>query len=391
MNILLATVFDYPHAGGLSTHVTTLKAGLEARGHRVDVVSFSDVPRSMQMMLAKGPSFLLNKVSKGTGILWSHAVRQRLLSRLIADKAASRRYDVINAQEVFATLAALPSGIPTVTTVHGYMTYEAISRGAVVEGSRQAQHLLEKEIEAYTKTRKIITVDQRIKEYVREKAGVEATAIRNFIDVDRFKPEKANRLAYRKKHGVPENAAVIFVPRRLTKKNGVIYPALALPHVLEKYPNAMLIYAGMGEAYDELKSLIEQRGLSEKAKLLGAIPHETMTEYYALSDIVLVPSVHSAGVEEATSISALEAMGSGSPLIASAVGGLKEIVNHRQDGLLVEEKNVDELAQAIIELLDHPEFGQQLAQAARRKIEDEYSHLSAAKKYEDIYRAALAP
>ena len=152
----------------------------------------------------------------------------------------------------------------------------------------------------------------------------------------------------------------------------------------------MLIYAGMGEAYDELKSLIEQQGLSEKAKLLGAIPHETMTEYYALSDIVLVPSVHSAGVEEATSISALEAMGSGSPLIASAVGGLKEIVNHRQDGLLVEEKNVDELAQAIIELLDHPEFGQQLAQAARRKIEDEYSHLSAAKKYEDIYRAALA-
>lgn len=100
----------------------------------------------------------------------------------------------------------------------------------------------------------------------------------------------------------------------------------------------MLIYAGMGEAYEELKSLIEQQGLSEKAKLLGAIPHETMTEYYALSDIVLVPSVHSAGVEEATSISALEAMGSGSPLIASAVGGLKEIVSHRQDGLLVEEK-----------------------------------------------------
>ncbi|AGT33508.1 glycosyl transferase family 1 [Geobacillus genomosp. 3] len=390
MNILLATVFNYPHAGGLSTHVTTLKAGLEARGHHVDVVSFSDVPPAVQTLFAKGPSFLLNKAAKGTGILWSHAVRQRLLSRLIAEKAASRRYDVINAQEVYATLAALPSGIPTVTTVHGYMTYEAISRGAVVEGSRQAKRLLEIEIEAYTKTRKIVTVDQRIKEYVREKAGVDATAIRNFIDVDRFKPEKAKRLAYRNKHGLPEEAAIIFVPRRLTKKNGVIYPALALPRVLETHPNAMLIYAGMGEAYDELKALIEQQGLGSQAKLLGAVPHETMTEYYALSDIVLVPSVHSAGVEEATSISALEAMGSGSPLIASAVGGLKEIVEHRKDGLLVEEKNVDELAEAIIELLDRPEFGQQLAAAARAKIEEHYSHLSAAKKYEDIYRAALA-
>ena len=49
---------------------------------------------------------------------------------------------------------------------------------------------------------------------------------------------------------------------------------------------------------------------------------------------MIVPSVHSAGVEEATSISALEAMGSGTPLIACAVGGLKEIVNPGVDGLI---------------------------------------------------------
>jgi glycosyltransferase involved in cell wall biosynthesis len=388
MKILLATVFDYPHAGGLSTHVTTLKAGLEARGHEVDVLSFSDISPVSQNLLAKGPSFILNKLSKGSGIIWSHHVRQKMLYRLIKQHK-SKGYDIINAQEVFATLAAVETGIPTVTTVHGYMTYEAISRGSVLEGSRQAHYLLQKEVEAYTKTRKIVTVDQRIKNYVFEKAGVEATAIRNFIDINSFKPDKENRLAYRRKHGFAEDTNIIFVPRRLTKKNGVIYPVLALPQVLEKYPNTMLVYAGMGEAFQELKSLIHEKGLEEKTKLLGAIPHEAIKEYYALSDIVLVPSVHSAGVEEATSISALEAMGSGSPLIASAVGGLKEIVRHEQDGLLVEEKNVDQLAQAIIYLLDHPEIGQKFAKEARRKIEEEYSHLAAAKKYEEIYAAAL--
>jgi glycosyltransferase involved in cell wall biosynthesis len=388
MKILLATVFDYPHAGGLSTHVTTLKAGLEARGHEVDVLSFSDISPVNQNLFAKGPSFILNKLSKGTGIIWSHHIRQKMLYRLI-EKHKSKGYDIINAQEVFATLAAVKTGIPTVTTVHGYMTYEAISRGSVEEGSRQAHYLLQKEVEAYTKTRKIVTVDQRIKNYVFEKAGVEATAIRNFIDINNFKPDKENRLAYRRKHGFAEDTNIIFVPRRLTKKNGVIYPVLALPQVLEKYPNTMLIYAGMGEAFQELTSLIREKGLEQRTKLLGAIPHEAIKEYYALSDIVLVPSVHSAGVEEATSISALEAMGSGSPLIASAVGGLKEIVRHEQDGLLVEEKNVDQLAQAIIYLLDHPEIGEKFAKEARHKIEEEYSHLAAAKKYEEIYEAAL--
>ena len=63
-----------------------------------------------------------------------------------------------------------------------------------------------------------------------------------------------------------------------------------------------------------------------------------MKDLYGASDIVLVPSIHSYGVEEATSISALEAMGSGSPVVAGAVGGLKEIFEHEKDGLLVEVK-----------------------------------------------------
>jgi len=388
MRILITTVFDYPHAGGLSTHVTTLKAGLEARGHEVDVLSFSDINAFKQKLLAKGPSFVLNKLSKGSGIIWSHRVRQNLLYGLIEQHKA-KNYDIINAQEIFATLASVASGIPTVTTVHGYMTYEAISRGSVIENSSQAKYLLKKEVEAYKKTRKIVTVDQRIRNYVFQQSGVEATAIRNFIDINGFRPDKENRISYRKKHGLAEDANIIFVPRRLTKKNGVIYPTLALPQVLEKYPNTVLVYAGMGEALGELKTLIQEKGLGEKVKLLGAIPHNLIKEYYALSDIVLVPSIHSAGVEEATSISALEAMGSGSPLIASAVGGLKEIVNHEKDGLLVEERNVDQLAQSIIYLLDHPEAGQKLAENARKKIEEEYSHLAAAKKYEEIYEAAL--
>ncbi|OAH54474.1 glycosyl transferase family 1 [Domibacillus aminovorans] len=388
MKILLATVYHYPHTGGLSVHVATLKAGLEARGHEVDILSFTDIPEFQQKAAVRGPGFLMNKVSKGKGFVYGLKQRKKMLQKLM-EAQKEKNYDIVNAQEVYATFAALDAGLPVVSTVHGYLTYEALSAGNILKGSPEETFLLAQEIEAYRKTRSIITVDTRIKDYVKREAGIQGTAIRNFINVDDFKPDAENKLAYREKHHVPADAPVFFVPRRLTKKNGVIYPILSLPAVLEKYPNAKLIYAGTGEAMDEMKKLIAERDIGASVELLGAIPHHVIKEYYALADVVLVPSVYSEGVEEATSISALEAMGSGSPLIACAVGGLKEIVNHGVDGLLVAEKNVEELSDAMIDLLDNPEKGKQFAAAARKKIEDEYSHLAAAEKYEAIYKASL--
>ncbi|MEM1502813.1 glycosyltransferase family 4 protein [Domibacillus sp. 8LH] len=388
MKILLATSYDYPHLGGLSTHMATLKVGLEARGHEVDTLSFSDVPKWKRDFIARGPSFLLNKASLGAGYVWTLERRQAFLEEMLK-RPDCPKYDIVNAQDVFATRASINAGLPTVTTVHGYLTYEGISKGSVAEGSKHADKLMEVEREGYRKTRAVITVDTRIKNYVKKEAGIDGTAIRNFINVDDFKPDSENKAAYRQKHGVDATAPVFFVPRRLTKKNGVIYPILSFPPVLEKYPNAQLIFAGTGEAMDEMKRLIAERGIEKNVHLLGAVDHSVIKEYYALADVVLVPSVFSAGVEEATSISALEAMGSGSPLIACAVGGLKEIVDHGVDGLLVEEKNVEELSDAMIELLDHPEKGAQYAAAARKKIEDEYSHTAAAEKYESIYKASL--
>ncbi|RFU69547.1 glycosyltransferase family 1 protein [Peribacillus saganii] len=388
MKILIATAYDYPHAGGLSTHVATLKAGLESLGHDVDVLSFSDVSPVSRKLLAQGPSFLLNKLKKGKGIIWSHQMRKRFLQALI-EKNKTKQYDVINAQDPFTTLAAIESGIPTVSTVHGYMTFESISKGSLDEGSAEAKYMQDVEVQAYKGTRKIITVDQRLRDYVKDLSGVEGTAIRNFIDTVGFKPNPEKKNEYRRKHGIAEDIPVIFVPRRLTKKNGVIYPALSLPMVLEKFPNAQLIYAGSGEALAEIKQIVAEKQLDGHVTLLGAVPHDMVKEYYALADVVLVPSVHSAGVEEATSISALEAMGSGSPLVACAVGGLKEIINNGEDGILVEEKNVEQLGEATIQLLSNPEEGQAMAAKAREKIEKEYSHIAAAEKYLEIYKSAL--
>lgn len=390
MKILLATAYDYPHLGGLSVHLTTLKAGLESRGHSVDIVSFSDVPKWKRDGVVRGPAFVLNKVKKGSGYVWTLKRRKDELEALIKEKVASGTYDIVNAQDAYTALAALESDIPVVSTVHGYLTFEGISKGTVVEGSPEADELMEAERKSYLATREVITVDTRIKEYIEKETGVVGNMIKNFIDVESFKPEVERRNEFRAKYGFDQEDQIFFVPRRLTKKNGVIYPILSLPAVLEKFPKARVVFAGTGEMLETMKEKAAELGVADRVTMVGAVDHADMIEYYALSNVALVPSIYSAGVEEATSISALEAMGSGVPLIACAVGGLKEIIEDGTDGLLVEEQNVEALSDAMIRLLEDPAFGQQLADTARAKIVAEYSHFAAAEKYESIYKKALA-
>lgn len=388
MKILITTIFNYPHEGGLSTHVSTLKKGLEQRGHTVDVLSFSDLNPIFRKIYAQAPGYILNKVKKGKGQLLNDRQKQKLLSSALSN--IKNNYDVINSQDVFAANASIQTGVPTVATVHGYYSFEAISRGALIENSKEDLEVQSIEKRAYQGAAKVVAVDKRIHDYIKEKANVEATIIRNFIDINAFQPERVKTSDIQAKYKLPDNMNILFVPRRLTEKNGVIYPALALTKVLEKHPNTFLLYAGTGEQYEKIQEIVKQNNLDNHVKMLGSVPHEDMIGLYALSDIVLVPSVYSHGVEEATSISALEAMGSSSPVIAGAVGGLKEIFEHEVDGLLVQEKDVEGLADAIIRLIDFPQFAKKLAENARAKVEKYYSHLSAAEKFEQIYKEALS-
>jgi glycogen synthase len=386
MKILLSTIFEYPHEGGLSTHVATLKNGLEALGHQVDVLSFTDLNPLVRKAYAQAPGFIASKIKPGSGQLMNDQNRMTLIHKEL--NKLKGQYDVVNTQDVYATLAAEGTGIPVVETVHGYYSFEAISRGAIAEGSKEDITVREREKRAYTLADEVVTVDQRIKDYVMSMSGVEATAIKNFIDVEDFDPGKLDLSGIRKEFGIPADKKMLFVPRRMTEKNGVIYPTLALRKVLDLHPDTVLVYAGTGEQMPAIKREVEQQGLEGDVLLLGTVPHEKMKYLYGTSDVVLVPSVHSYGVEEATSISALEAMGSRSPVIAGAVGGLKEIIEHEKDGLLVTEKDVDGLSEAILKVLDSPTFAEQLARNARTKIEQMYSHHSAAARFEEIYMKA---
>ncbi|WP_411954041.1 glycosyltransferase family 4 protein [Alkalibacillus sp. S2W] len=382
MKILITTIFDYPHEGGLSTHITTFKKGLIEHGHDVDILSWSDCLNRNRLFI-RGLTFLIKRLNKGKGQLFGDRQRMKWLIKELTK--IYQGYDVVNTQDIFATLAAKDFNIKTVQTVHGYYTYEATSRGAIKDQSPEAHQAKLHEQEAYLSADDIVCVDQRLKEYVQSESGRGTHMIHNSVDSSLFNISSEEIDQVRQTYHLPNDQSILLVPRRLTEKNGVIYPILALPKILKQFPNTLLVYAGSGEQIDTLKQVASKLNVSSHITFLGSVPHSDIIGLYKLANIVLIPSIHAKGVEEATSIAALEGMTAGKPVIAGAVGGLKELIQHQENGLLFENRNEHDLAEQVLSLLNDPNYGTILAQNARKYIDKNHSHLASAGSMLEIY------
>lgn len=393
MKVLLATVFEYPHTGGLSTHINMLSRSLTALGHQVDVISMSNLPSWAMYGLVKGPSYGLNKLRLGSGMVWSHRMRRKLLAKLIGQRLEEEHYDVINTQDVFATLAATEYAVPVVLTLHGYFTYEAVSKKSLRQHTGSERFFIAQEQAAYQQADQIITVDTRLKKHVQQmtQRDERVNVVKNFIDTTNFTLTSVKHKQHlRSVLNIERDRMVVFCPRRLTEKNGVIYPLMALEHLRDQFPNLLLVYAGDGEEMPALERYVDQHDLFDQVLFLGAIRYEEISRWYAVSDIVVIPSTFSVGVEEATSISAIEAMASGVPVVATAIGGLKELIRHDETGLLVPDKDPLALAEAIGTLATKRVLADDLARQAREFIETNHSHLSAGLRFIEIYQQAGA-
>ncbi len=193
--------------------------------------------------------------------------------------------------------------------------------------------------------------------------------------------------ALRRERGVPDDAFVVFCPRRLVEKNGVAHAARAAVAAHRKDARVMLVVAGDGPE----RAAIERAIRDEAAKggrqgtpcvrLLGDVAHADILAWYALCDAVAIPSVTSQGVIEATSISALEGMACGKPVIASGIGGLAELIESGKTGVLVPEGDERAIERAMLALAKDPAQRVRLGTAARAFVERHHSVESQAALY----------
>lgn len=195
--------------------------------------------------------------------------------------------------------------------------------------------------------------------------------VRNAVDTDSFHPDVevevpdwiANPLAAHK------HTLQLGYVGGLHDYKGVFDLAAALRRVTS---DVHLIVAGDGPAREQL-----ERVAGDKATVLGPVPYESMPAIYAGIDVLVLPS-HTEGLPRVV----LEAQATGTPVIATRVGGLPEIVNDGKTGLLVNAHDPADLAGAIDQLAGNPNIRTQVVKAGRRAVVKSYSWESMYDRYE---------
>ena len=178
---------------------------------------------------------------------------------------------------------------------------------------------------------------------------------------------------------------------RLFEKKGFYYSILAFKNFLNKNTDKNIVYEiiGSGPEYTALNNLIRENKLNNKVRLIGALAKNEIRDYLNSSDIFILPSVTAEnGDMEGIPVVLMEAMATGLPVISTFHSGIPELVENNVSGLLVQEKNINELSEALQKLIDNPYLREKLSRNARKKIEKDHDFFklnrNIIKHYEEI-------
>lgn len=197
-------------------------------------------------------------------------------------------------------------------------------------------------IEAATIVNKMVSVDTNTTNWFQTidfETGNKMEYIPNYVDTNIFKPVIKQ-----------EERIVISYPRRLYGARGLYLVLEILDEILETYPNVDFHFIGKG--FEEDTKHVEQKIKKWKSRVKWySLDPSEMHKAYEITDISLVPTLHSEG----TSLSCLEAMATGNAVISTRIGGLTDLIINNFNGLLIEPNSKD-LLSAIKKLLDNPEL-----------------------------------
>ena len=164
----------------------------------------------------------------------------------------------------------------------------------------------------------------------------------------------------------------------------------ALPDILHTLPDARILLVGGGVQENALKQLAMDLGIADKVIFTGRVPHGQVQRYYDLVDIFVYPRLSMRLTELVTPLKPLEAMAQGRLVIASGVGGHKELIKHGETGYLFDAGNAQALSNTVINMLKQRENWPAFHAAARRFVETERNWPISVARYQAVYAQVTA-
>lgn len=368
MKIALVCPFPLNTPGGVREHVFGLYREFKKEGHRVKII----FPRGWRQK-SKDPDIILLGTylkipsNKDTGFIsLCNNSNQKIQKMLEKEK-----FDVIHFHEPaipFLNIQILNhSRSLNIATLHAYPEASQVLKTLIPLTKGLQKRLAEK-------FNGVIAVSTVAKKFSEEILKDRLVIIPNGVDLSRF-TKKAPKLPK-----FQDGKLNILFVGRLTKRKGLLYLLKAFRILRKKYPNIRLIIVGDGEQKEKAREFVREHKIKEVV-FEESVSDKILPSYYSTADIFCSPATEG----ESFGIVLLEAMASGTPIVAYANAGYKQVLKGFGKRSLVPPKDVDGLARKLEELIGNEKLRDDLKKWGQKEVK-QYSWKKVAGQVLQVYK-----
>jgi PEP-CTERM/exosortase A-associated glycosyltransferase len=323
------------------------------------------------------------------------------VARRIAEIAQVERPDILHAHSpVLNTLACLKAGgrlgLPVVAEVRAFWEDAAVAHRNA-SGDR-FRYRLTRSAETYALRRSdaITTICEGLKRDIvaRDLPEAKITVIPNGVDLTEFpradRTRRSSAAEELQRAWELQGKTVLGFFGSFYHYEGIDLLLAALPEILGRHPEVCLLLAGGGPEEQSLRKQMQTMGLGHAVRFAGRIPHPDIRHCYELADLFVFPRRATRLTELTTPLKPLEAMASGGIVIASDVGGHRELIRHRETGYLFRPDDPAALAEVVAEALDGRDSWAQTQDSAWEFVRTQRTWAVTTMGYSNAYARALA-
>jgi len=295
---------------------------------------------------------------------------------------------VLNALPTLAVGRA--AGIPVVYEVRAFWEDAAADRGTAREWGPRYRLTRAMETRALQQADAVTTICDGLRDDMLQR-GIQAdkiTVIPNAVDTSQFHFTAGVDAELMQKYALTRGNTLGFAGSFYAYE-GLDALLRAMPLVLRAVPQARLLLLGGGPQEADLRALAAQLDLERVVHFTGRVPHSEMTRYYSAMDVMVYPRVLRRLTELVTPLKPLEAMAMGKLVVASDVGGHRELIRDGYNGHLFPAGSGEHLAQCLIKLLNAPKGWDQVIAHGREFVERERTWSASVARYRAVYTDAL--
>jgi len=358
------------HYGGSSSRVLSLMA--RAEPGRVALAGLTSGAITRQAIQLGLPAY----------VVASHKADPRLLFRLVR-VIRQGGYNLLDSQNIqskfWANLAAIMTGASLVSTLNSWYANEHSKASVKGKIYTSLELLTNQSLDLY------ITVSEKDRQSLL-KAGLpedKVELIYNAVDAS-LSAIPGDSEGLKKKFDLPFDSVICTAVGRLVPVKGYDVLITAVQKIASQVPQLQCLIVGEGESKEELCQQIQGIGLENRIHLVGYYDRQDAMSILKSSDIFVMPSRY-----EGTPIALLEAAALARPILASATGGIPELVRHEEQAFLVPPGDPTALAQGLLKLALDRAYARFLGQNAQQRIQEKFDLESQVHATWQAYQKAL--